>query len=247
MRRKLSYFITGTDTGVGKTVITAGLARILISKGYDVGIMKPITTGGKPKLEVRSLKSDKNHSASRISNLVSPDVEFLVKATGITDPLHIISPIRLKHPLSPNLAAKLSRTRININKIWSAYRELQKRHEILLIEGIGGLMVPIKDNYFVADLVKRMGLPLIIVARPALGTINHTLLTIRYARSRKLKIKGFIINYDRPYRVGLAEKLGPKSISRISRVPCLGTIPYRAKLNPKNIPLAPFKKIITSF
>ena len=108
-------------------------------------------------------------------------------------------------------------------------------------------MVPIKDNYFVADLVKRMGLPLIIVARPALGTINHTLLTIRYARSRKLKIKGFIINYDRPYRVGLAEKLGPKSISRISRVPCLGTIPYRAKLNPKNIPLAPFKKIITSF
>ena len=247
MRRKLSYFITGTDTGVGKTVITAGLARILISKGYDVGIMKPITTGGKPKLEVRSLKLDKNHSASRISNLVSPDVEFLVKATGITDPLHIISPIRLKHPLSPDLSAKLSRTKINLNKIWSAYRELQKRHEILLVEGIGGLMVPIKDNYFVVDLAKRMDLPLIIVTRPALGTINHTLLTIRYARSKKLKIKGFIVNYDRPYRVGLAEKLGPKSISRISRVPCLGTIPYRAKLNPKNIPLAPFKKIITSF
>ncbi|MEK7448481.1 MAG: dethiobiotin synthase [Planctomycetota bacterium] len=245
MRRlsKTSFFITGTDTGVGKTVVTAGLARAWLAEGYNVGVMKPIATGGKP------YKCKMQNSVSRIphSQLLSPDVKFLIKATGLKDPINLINPICLKQPLAPNLAAKLSRRKINLNKIWSAYRELKKRHEILLVEGIGGLMVPIKDNYFVADLVKEMDLPLIIVIRPSLGTINHTLLTIQYARARGLKIKGFIVNYDRPGKIGLAEKLAPSAIQKIAGVPCLGVIPYFSRLKPDQLPVSYFRKIIACF
>jgi len=210
-----SVFITGTDTGVGKTIVTAGLAMMLRELGMDVGVMKPIATGG-------ILCQSKPHNAQ----LISADALFLLKATKINDPLELVNPICLKHPLAPSLAAQVSGKKINLKKIFSAYYTLRKRHKILLVEGIGGLLVPIKDNYLVADLVKDMNLPLLIVTRPTLGTINHTLLTIKVADDYGLKIKGFVINYHRPFNNGLAEQYAGRIIEEISGIKCLCELPY---------------------
>lgn len=212
-----SLFITGTDTGVGKTIVTAALAGILQSRGIDVGIMKPIASGG-VKL--------KTQNAGRKTQLVSPDALFLLKATKINDPLKLVNPICLKHPLAPSLSASLSGKKVNLNKIFSAYNILRKRHKILLVEGVGGLLVPISGKYLVADLIKDMNLPLLIVTRPTLGTINHTLLTIKVAQDYGLKIKGFIVNYHEPFKKSLAEKHAAGIIEKISGVKCLGELPY---------------------
>lgn len=218
-----SLFITGTDTGVGKTIVTAGLARALREAGYDVGVMKPVATGGRA------------------------DAKFLRKVSGVKDDLDLINPICLAPPLAPSMAAQISHQRINLNQIYKAYQILKKKHEILLVEGIGGLLVPIKDNYLVTDLIGDLKLPILIVSRPNLGTINHTLLTINVARMTGLKIKGFIINHHQSYQF---QKYHPFKIERVieklSKVPCLGTIPYIKKLSGNKLPLRYFRKIITA-
>jgi dethiobiotin synthetase len=227
-------FITGTDTGVGKTVVTAGLALAFKGKGYDVGVMKPIATGCRPRklpMTPPMARLARMGGNKQTPMLISDDVKYLIKATGIKDPIDLVNPICLKLPLAPSLAAKLSGTNINLPKVFSAYKALKARHEIMLVEGIGGLMVPIKGKYLVTDLVKAMKLPLVIVTRPSLGTINHTLLTIKYARDYGLKVLGFIINYHDNFKKGLAEKYAGKTISELSGILCLGEIGYLKKSN----------------
>lgn len=232
-----SLFITATDTGVGKTIVTAGLARALRKAGYDVGVMKPIATGGR----IRRISGHKS--------CVSSDAELLRKVSGVKDDLDLINPVCLIPPLAPSVAAQVSNQRINLNRIYKAYQILKKRHEILLVEGIGGLLVPIKDNYLVSDLISDLPagkaglkLPILIVARPNLGTINHTLLTINVARMKGLKIKGFIFNCHQSYRSRPVNS--GQVITKISNVSYLGTIPYIRKLSGNKLPLRYFKKII---
>ncbi|MBI4713022.1 MAG: dethiobiotin synthase [Planctomycetes bacterium] len=235
------FFITGTDTGVGKTIITAGLTLTLRKLGYDVGVMKPVSTGDRT------------------------DAEFLIKAVGLDDPIDLVNPIHFKHPLAPTIAAKLEHPALcsaksgtslrlrkaiplgqapDTKKIFTAYRKLKARHKDgVLVEGIGGILVPLTKDYLVIDLIKELHLPLIIVTRPDLGTINHTLMTIEAARQRRIKIAGFIINHSQPGRVSrLKETI--ETIERIGRVPCLGAIPYLKNRTQINADLQDFISVI---
>ncbi|MBI3584045.1 MAG: adenosylmethionine--8-amino-7-oxononanoate transaminase [Nitrospinae bacterium] len=195
-------FITGTDTGVGKTVVSAGLALSLRHKGLDVGVMKPIQSGDRG------------------------DTEFLIKVSGVKDEIELVNPCYFKKPLAPLTASKIEGVKINITAIKNAFDELCKRHDIVIVEGIGGLFVPLTEDYFVSDLILELNIPIIIVSRPNLGTINHTLLTVKHARESGIDIIGVIFNETKKKKKGLAEKTNPSIIEKLSGVPILGTLPY---------------------
>ena len=197
-----SLFITGTDTGVGKTLIAGALAAVLKKKGIDVGVMKPVATGG------------------------WDDARFLIRAAGVKDNLFLVNPYCLGTPVVPAVAAEIEGVKIDIRKIKNAYEELSKRHDILIVEGVGGLLVPIYKSYLVTDLINELKLPVIIVAKPGLGTINHTLLTIRQAKVSRINVLGVIIsNYD-DANAGIAEMTAPEVIERIGKVPVLGIVSH---------------------
>lgn len=197
-----SIFITGTDTEIGKTAFTAGLAAVLKRRGLNVGVMKPIAAG------------------SRV------DAELLKEAAHVNDPLDTINPIYLHEPLSPNIAAARENKTLDLDLIFNTYNDLCHLHDLILVEGVGGLLVPISDTVLVVDLAVRLNQPLIIVARAALGTINHTLLTIEAARARNLNILGVVYNTLSPGSPDLASQTSPEVITRISNIPSLGMMPY---------------------
>lgn len=198
-------FVTGSDTGVGKTVIAGAIAAAVKAHGLNVGVMKPVASGAK---EIEG-------------KLVSEDVVYLKKIIDSTDDDDLVNPVCLKPPIAPTMAASKSGVSIDIDKIWKAYEELTHKHDFVVVEGIGGLMVPIGDTLFVADLARKMDLPLVIVSRDYLGTINHTLLTVEYARSRNLRIKGIVINMLKD------DENFVREIEKYSSAPILGTIPFK--------------------
>jgi len=202
-------FITGTDTGVGKTIVTAALAMILREAGADVGVMKPVATG----------------CVRRREGLVSEDAELLAKAADVPEPLTEISPIRLAEPLAPTVAAARARLTLDLAPMWAAWRRLRSAHDIMLVEGIGGLLCPVTPKESVADLAKVFGLPLLVVARPVLGTINHTVLTVEAARARGLRVAGIVINRYHHDSVDLAETTNPDEVQRVTGVDVLGLVP----------------------
>ncbi len=193
------FFVTGTDTGVGKTAVASALALCLQEQGYSVVVMKPLATGGGENYPKSILKSDP---------------VFCFRA-----------------PLSPYAASLLEKKTISAKKILGAYRALRKKYDVVIVEGIGGLLVPIKKNYFVADLAREMKLPLLIVARPGLGTLNHTLMTIKTAQSYKLPIAGIIFNHVQPSSDDVSEKTNAKILQKLTNVPVLGTLPYDPQTN----------------
>ncbi len=207
-------FITGTDTGVGKTFVSVGLIKALKERGHSVCPVKPLETG----------------SRIRKGKLIPQDTIRLMKASGVDEPIDIINPYRLKHALAPSVAAEIEDLRINKRRIFSAYNQLSKRYEITIVEGAGGIMVPIYKKYLFLDFAKDLNLHTVIVSRPGLGTINHTLLTIEAARSRGLDIIGVIINYAVKTKKGLSEKTNPEVIGYIGGLPILGIIPYTESL-----------------
>jgi dethiobiotin synthetase len=221
LKNSKGFFITGTDTGVGKTVITAALIKAIGLLGLNVCGMKPIETGClKSKFKVQSLKF-------KVQNTLLPyDGIFLRKISNVNDSLDLITPIRFKNPLAPLPASKREKVSIDFKKIQKAYTKLSKKYDIVIVEGIGGLLVPITRDCFVLDLAKDFGLPLIIVSRPGLGTINHTMLTVNCAIKEGLNVAGIIINYSHPPEGTLAEDTNPKIITQISPVPIIGIFPY---------------------
>ncbi len=202
-------FVTGSDTGVGKTVIAGAIAASIKAQGLNVGVMKPVASGAK-EIDGR---------------LVSEDVVYLKKIIDSADDDDLVNPIRLKQPIAPTIAAAKSGIQIDIDKVWKAYEELTNRHDFVVVEGIGGLMVPVDDTLFVADMACKMDLPLVIVSRDYLGTINHTLLTVEYARSRNLRIKGIIINMLK------SDDDVVREIEKYSSAPILGTIPFKENVS----------------
>ena len=199
------FFITGTDTSVGKTVVTACLATLYKSQGMKVGVMKPIETGVDPEC----------------SSAANSDAKFLMEVSGNNDAETEVCPYRLKTPASPYQSAQIAGTMIKPATLLENFKVLQSRHDRVLVEGIGGLMVPITPRYDVADLALEMGLPLIIVSRTQVGTLNHTLLTINAAQQRGLKIKGIILNSSD--KLNDIEKQQGKLINELSDTPILGT------------------------
>lgn len=190
-------FITGTDTGCGKTHVTILLAKYFMEQGVDVGVMKPISTG--------PMKEN--------------DAVLLKKTLKLKEPLKLINPIHLKSPLAPYPAAKLENRKIDLNRILSAYKKLSSKHEMLLVEGIGGVLVPLTRDFYVIDLIKLLGLPAIIVARAGLGTINHTLLTVEALKKRGIKILGIIMNGYRG--LDISEKSNAEIIEELAGVKVL--------------------------
>lgn len=205
-----SVFITGTDTGVGKTFVATGIAAALKERGIHAGVMKPIHTGCKTRRGV----------------LIPEDSIQLAKSACVNDPVDLITPYPFKKPVAPYVAAIETHAQIDINRIIKSFKTLSKRHEYMIIEGIGGVLVPITQGFYVADLIKRLKIPALIVIRPNLGTINHTMLTIHCLRERKIPIKGIVINDSLKGKKTLAEKTLPETIERLSGVPVLGMIPY---------------------
>ncbi len=205
-----SVFITGTGTDVGKTVVAAGIAAALRRKGVNVGVMKPVATGGK-------------RTGSKV---LSDDAQFLAQAAGVRHPMELINPICLEPALAPSIAARITHKAIHLERIWKAFKVLTKTHEVLIVEGVGGLMVPILDRYFVADMAQRMALPVIVVTLPTLGTINHTTLTVATARQYGLEVRGLVVNYAQKVPIGVAERLNPDALEQTCNAPVLAEIPH---------------------
>ena len=212
------FFITGTDTGVGKTIIAGALILVIRSLGLRVCGMKPIETG--------CMKAE---SGFKDRVLETSDGMFLKETADMDDSIDVITPIRFEKPLAPFPASEIEGIPVDIediDKIKKAFKYLLKKYDMVVVEGIGGLLVPIQRDYFVLDLAKDFGLPIIIVSRPGIGTINHTLLTVNYAMKEGLNVAGIILNYSRPPENTLAEETNPQVIRQISPVPILGVFPY---------------------
>ena len=212
-------FITGTDTDVGKTHIACGLAAALRGAGVDVGVMKPVATGCR--------RSGVRDSGTSAPGLVSEDSAALLRASRSPDPPALVTPFAYAPPISPDQAARLAKRPIRLPAIVSAFRSLEARHEAMLVEGVGGLLVPLGGELTVADVAKRLGLPLLVVARAGLGTLNHTLLTLEAARRRGLTVAGVVLNRAEPGRGGLPEKMNPETLRRRAGVPVWGPLPCR--------------------
>lgn len=199
-------FVTGTDTGVGKTLVASGLARHLRNSGLNVGVMKPVETGVADPV------------------LPGPDAALLQWAAGCADALELIAPYRLRAPLAPALAAKEEAVAVDLAHLVETARSLRDRHDFTLIEGAGGLMVPLAGGLLVADLVLQLGLPLLVICRPGLGTINHTLLTVHAARTMGIPLAGIIIN-GMPAKPDAAEALAPHTLASLASADLLGVLP----------------------
>jgi dethiobiotin synthetase len=168
-------FVTGTDTGVGKTVAACALVRGLLGAGVEVGVMKPIETG--------------------VGSEGPLDAQALREAAKSADSLDLICPQRFAMPAAPTVAARAEGREVELEALDDAIRELDVRHDFLVVEGAGGLLVPAARGLVMADLAQRWRLPLVIVARASLGTINHTRLTIEAAKTRGLEICGLILSH----------------------------------------------------
>lgn len=197
-------FITGTDTGVGKTTVAATLARVLRLRGVNVGVMKPVTSG----------------CAERDDELVSEDAELLAWGAGL-EVDDDIAPYRLRTAIVPADAAKRDGVKISFSRIEESYRRLAARHDFMIVEGAGGLMVPLNGGLLVSDLAAQLKLPLLVVALPGLGTINHTVLTCFAASQMGHDLKGVIVNRF-PEKPGLAEQGAAHQIGALCGAPILG-------------------------
>lgn len=208
-------FITATDTEVGKTFVAAGLARALKDLGLDVGVMKPIASGG------RRTKA----------GLVSDDALELAKAAQTMDEPALVNPVCLEAPLAPLVAARLEGRRVDLGVVWRAYETLAERHDFLVVEGVGGLLVPIDEGATVLDLIAMLRLPVLVVTRPTLGTINHTLLTVRHAREHGVDVVGLVVNAAEPVEPGAAVETNPAVLEEWARVPVLANFPHAPGLD----------------
>ncbi len=202
-------FITATDTGVGKTFVGTGIARALRDREIDVGVMKPAETGCRMKR----------------GELVPRDARALLQASGANDPLDLVNPYRFRPPVAPMVAAAEEGRTIAAGPILSAYRKLRERHDFLIVEGAGGIMVPLSRRRAYLDLAEAMGLPVLIIARPDLGTINHTVLTVMALRSREISPAAIVVNFSRKTANTLAVRTNPALIEKIIGVPVFA-VPY---------------------
>jgi dethiobiotin synthetase len=204
------FFVTGTDTGVGKTVVSGALLRAARMEGLTACGMKPLETGCRKEGGV----------------LIPADGLFLKNVSESTEPMEHVAPCCFEFPLAPMVAAEMEGVDISLKRLRSEFEYLSGRYDAVIVEGIGGLLVPIKKDYFVSDLARDFGLPLIVVVAPFLGAINHTLLTLEHAGRAGLKVAGVVINSPRPSEGSLAEETNPDVIGKLAPAPVIGVLPF---------------------
>jgi dethiobiotin synthetase len=210
-------FITGTDTGVGKTLVACGLAAVLRDLGCRVGVMKPAETGCEEKE----------------GKLFPQDAFYLKQASGCEEPLETICPYRFRDPLAPSVAAARQEIAIDVSFLAETYREISSNHDVTIVEGAGGLLVPLLSHYTYADLARFLKLPVVVVAANRLGAINHLLLTLEHASCRGLRVIGYVWNCldESP---SLAAETNRAALIGLTAVSCLGEIPF---LRPREVDL----------
>lgn len=201
-------FVTGTDTGVGKTFVACALATALRRQGRRVGVMKPVETGVESEPE---------------------DALRLRQAAGDETPLDEVCPYRLRAPLAPAMAARLEGMTIDVDHLVRLAERRATAADVLLIEGAGGLLVPIVDRVTYLDLAARLGAPLLIVAANRLGTINHCALTARVARDAGLTVRGFVLSQPTP-TTDVSASSNAEVIAALTGLECLGVLPYCASI-----------------
>ncbi len=206
-------FISGTDTSVGKTLIARAIADDWRRRGMNFGVMKPIETGCE------------NY------NDWPADARALLNASGTEAALDEVCPVRFLEPLSPYAAARANGISVNVGRILEAYRQNSNR-DWMLVEGAGGLAVPITARYTMADLAKALNLPVLIVARAGLGTINHTYLTTEYARQKGLRVVGIVVNNFDLIFGDASQKSNLVLLEELCGAPLIG---YMPKLESTNI------------
>jgi dethiobiotin synthetase len=204
-------FITGTDTAIGKTVVTAALALCLKQRGLRVAAMKPIETGCSNERELGS------------------DAERLRTIMAAATSIELISPYRFALPLAPRAAARATEVTIEIDRITAAYRTLANDYDFVLVEGIGGLMVPLSEKMDVRDLIAALGLPTLVVGLAALGGVNHALLTIEALRQRAIFIAGIVLNQLVSEPNHQQTQSTVDLIRERSGVPVFGPLPYESE------------------
>ena len=211
-------FITGTDTGVGKTVVAGGIARVLHKQGYNVGVFKPVASG----------------CTNQYEGLVNEDANFLRACSHCDFSLSLINPVGYVTPAAPAVCEEHENRTVDFGSIAQAYRKICDRSDIMIVEGIGGVRVPVSAGVDVLDLAGQFDLPVVIVTRPDLGTINHTLLTIDAVRNAGLILAGVVISGYDAANSGLAEETLPEILEEWGQVPVLSIVPYDEETNIEN-------------
>jgi dethiobiotin synthetase len=201
--------ITGTDTGIGKTVIGCGLAAALTAQGKRIGVLKPAETGCAP----------------RDGALYAEDAARLSAFARTSLPLAQVCPYRFAPPVAPSVAAELAGITIEPRRIAAVFQQIAAHHDFTIVEGAGGLLVPLTGRYTFADLARDLRLPLLVVVGSKLGALNHALLTLHCAQTRALPITGYILNHPAPAS-DLAIQTNAHTLARLTNVPCLGSLPF---------------------
>ncbi len=201
----MNIFVTGTDTDIGKTFITAGLAALMQSLGYKTGVFKPFQSGAEEKNGF----------------LIAPDIAYVKKVDSFVE---TACTYIMKPPTAPSLAAEIDKISIDTNLVLRDYKTLSEKCEVVITEGAGGLAVPVTPKLLTSDIAKLLNLPLLIVARPDLGTINHTLLTINFAKQCGLEVRGVIINRYPQGTDDIAIRTAPRLIEEYSDAKVLGIV-----------------------
>ena len=208
-------FITGTDTGVGKTVVTGGIARLATDAGIRTGVMKPVETDHDPTDEATW----------------PADATFLREAARSDDRRADVVPYAYPEPLAPLVAARRQHRPIDPVVLDAAFERLRAGHELVLVEGAGGVAVPITDDLTMAGLAARWRLPIVVVTRPNLGTINHTCLTVEAARAAGLVVLGLVVNGVDHDTTDIAERTNPSLLQERCDVPLLAQVPRRSRID----------------
>lgn len=207
---RADFFIAGTDTGVGKTLVASALLTALKDAGLRTVGMKPVAAG----LVVRS------------GRLVSEDAATLLEASKVKAPRELVNPYALREPVAPNLAAAMEGVRIEAETIVDAFHALQMYGDAVIVEGAGGFRVPLGDVFDGADLARMLGIPVVLVVGMRLGCVNHALLTAEAIVARGLELAGWVANRIDP-QMALVEDNVAMLRARLA-APCLGIVPHLA-------------------
>ena len=210
-QRLRGLFITGTDTGVGKTLVGTHIVRSWHGAGRSVGAYKPVASGAERDTQW---------------TLIWSDVEGYFTALNGAYPRERICPQHFTAPLAPPVAARFENRIVDSDLLANGVNWWLKQVDLLIVEGAGGLLSPMTENQSNADLAQLLGLDLLIVARAGLGTINHTLLTVEAAERRGLSIKGIVLNATHPMSDDQSVNSNAEEIARRCSVPILGVLPH---------------------
>jgi dethiobiotin synthetase len=202
-------FVTATDTEVGKTVISGAIANYFLRQGARVAVSKPIATG----------------CVHRREGWVSEDAEFLASCADARFPLDVICPQRYREPLAPVVAADRAQQPLDWSAIDRSLKMMTRQSDVIVVEGIGGILVPLDHEHTTLDLARWLKLRAVVVARPNLGTINHTLMTLRTLREAGVAVAGEVINRYPAESASVAEETNPRYIEKYGKVPILAIVP----------------------